>query len=73
MFSQIHLSGSYIDNINRTSLKFSLIKCVNTTVNSNHCKSNETIDLFMANTIIEMRLIGKALNSNVNEDKLVEQ
>jgi hypothetical protein len=35
--------------------------------------SNDKIDLFMANTIIEMRLIGHTINSEHTEDKLVEQ
>ena len=41
MYNQLHLSGSYIENSghDKTNLKFSFIKCVNTPENGNHCET----------------------------------
>jgi len=62
MHALLKIQGSYIDNKKRTNLKFSFIKCVNSTQNDNHCKSPERIEDLMANTILEMRVKDAAIN-----------
>ena len=39
MREKLRIQGSYLDDTKRTSIKFSFIKCVNTTRNGDHCKS----------------------------------
>jgi hypothetical protein len=63
VYKKLHLQGEYTtDNNTRTSLKFSFIKCENTTLNGNHCKSLRVINDFLSNTIIEMRVIDASIN-----------
>jgi len=64
MHEKLRIQGSYIDNSKRTSLKFSFIKCENSTENDNHCKSPERIQDLMANTILEMRMEDSAINDD---------
>jgi len=66
MHAKLRIQGSYIDNTKRTSLKFSFIKCENSTKNDNHCKSPERIQDLMANTIIEMRMEDSAINADID-------
>lgn len=67
------LSGSYIDRTDRYNLKFSFIKCQNTTENT--CESEERINDFLANVIIEMRIndlaVDDEFNTHVNQNPLV--
>ena len=68
------LSGSYIDRTDRSNLKFSFIKCQNTTEKT--CESEERINDFLANVIIEMRIndltVDDEFNTHVNQNPLVE-
>ena len=76
MRDKLRVKGSYLDGTSRTSLKFSFIKCVNSTSNANHCKSPERIEDFMGNTIIEMRIDDSTINDefsmHMHEQPLVQ-
>ena len=66
MYDKLHLKGSYVKNTEVTNLKFSLIKCTNTTSNGHGCQSPEKIQDFMDSIIIEMRIDGYKVANTKN-------